>query len=125
VNAGLTPVADPPAEPDVRGSCSLNLMAPLSAERVSLGVDHLVSWRGKQLTCMARIVPLAISLAALLGAAGVQAGSDVARNGNVGTNVSNSVGQPMVIAHTRGLIFRASATPLAAIWPRQITSSIQ
>jgi uncharacterized protein YgiM (DUF1202 family) len=46
---------------------------------------------------MARIVPLAISFAALLGAAEVQAGSDVARNGNVGTSVSSSVDQPMLV----------------------------
>jgi len=46
---------------------------------------------------MARIVPLAIFLAALLGAAEVQAGSDVARNGNVGTSVTSSVDQPMLV----------------------------
>ena len=46
---------------------------------------------------MARIVPLAISLVALLGAAEVQAGSDVARNGNVGTSVTSSVDQPMLV----------------------------
>ena len=46
---------------------------------------------------MARIVPLAISVAALLGAAEVQAGSDVARNGNVGTSVTSSVDQPMLV----------------------------
>ena len=49
------------------------------------------------LTCMARIVPLAISLAALLGAVEAQAGSDVVRNGNVGTGVSSSVDQPMLV----------------------------
>ena len=49
------------------------------------------------LTCMARMVPLAISLAALLSAAEVQAGSDVARNGNVGTSVTSSVDQPMLV----------------------------
>ena len=46
---------------------------------------------------MARIVPLAISLAALLGAAEVQAGSDVARNGNVGTSATSGVDQPMLV----------------------------
>ena len=49
------------------------------------------------MTYIARIVPLAISFAALLGAAEVQAGSDVARNGNVGTSVSSSVDQPMLV----------------------------
>jgi uncharacterized protein YgiM (DUF1202 family) len=46
---------------------------------------------------MTRIVPLAISLAALLSAAEVQAGSDVVRNGNVETSVSSSVDQPMLV----------------------------
>ena len=46
---------------------------------------------------MARIVPLAISLAALLGAAEVRAGSDVVPNGSAGTSVSSSVDQSMLV----------------------------
>src|SRR6516165_10528162 len=46
---------------------------------------------------MARIMPLAISFAALLGAAEVQAGSDVVPNGNAGTSVSSSVDQSMLV----------------------------
>ena len=46
---------------------------------------------------MARIVPLAISLAALLGAAEVRAGSDVVPNGNARTSVSSSVDQSVLV----------------------------
>ena len=46
---------------------------------------------------MARIMPLAISFAALLGAAEVHAGSDVVPNGNAGTSVSSSVDQSMLV----------------------------
>jgi hypothetical protein len=46
---------------------------------------------------MARIVPLAISFAAMLGAAEVQAGSDVVPNGSGGTSVSSSVDQSVLV----------------------------
>jgi hypothetical protein len=46
---------------------------------------------------MARIVPLAVSFAALLGAADVRAGSDVVPNGNAGTSVSSRVDQSMLV----------------------------
>ena len=49
------------------------------------------------MTNFARIVPLAISFAALLGAAEVQAGSDVVPNENLGTSVSSSMYQSMLV----------------------------
>ena len=49
------------------------------------------------MTYIARIVPLAISFAALLGAVEVQAGSDVVPNGNAGTSVSSSTDQSMLV----------------------------
>jgi uncharacterized protein YgiM (DUF1202 family) len=49
------------------------------------------------MTYMARIVPLAISFAALLGAAEVQAGSDVVPNGNARTSASSSIDQSMLV----------------------------